>query len=39
MELSKLLVDSKTSWVEYPGCEGFEVELAKLSRKELQRLR
>ena len=39
MELSKLLVDSKTTWVEYPGCEGFEVELANLSRKELQRLR
>ena len=39
MELKSLLVDSKTSWVEFPGLEGFEVELANLSRKELTNLR
>ena len=39
MELKSLLVDSKTSWVEFPGLEGFEVELANLSRKELQNIR
>ena len=35
MELKSLLVDSKTTWVEFPGLSGFEVELANLSRKEL----
>ena len=35
MELKSLLVDSKTTWVEFPGLDGFEVELANLSRKEL----
>ena len=39
MELKSLLVDSKTTWVEFPGLEGFEVELANLSRKELGNLR
>ena len=39
MDLKSLLVDSKTTWVEFPGSEGFEVELANLSRKELQNLR
>ena len=39
MELKSLLVDSKTTWVEFPGLEGFEVELAHLSRKELMALR
>ncbi len=39
MELKSLLVDSKTAWVEFPGMEGFEVELANLSRKELVSLR
>ena len=39
MELKSLLVDSKTTWVDFPGSEGFEVELANLSRKELQNLR
>ena len=35
MELKSLLVDSKTAWVDFPGMEGFSVELANLSRKEL----
>ena len=39
MELKALLVDSKTTWVEFPGLENFEVEPANLSRKELVSLR
>jgi hypothetical protein len=39
MELKSLIVDSKTTWVEFPGLDGFEVELANLSRKELIALR
>jgi len=39
MDLKSLLVDSKTTWVDFPGLEGFEVELANLSRKELTNLR
>ncbi len=39
MELKSLLVDTKTTWVEFPGLDGFEVELANLSRKELMALR
>ena len=39
MELKSLLVASKTTWVEFPGLDGFEVELANLSRKELLALR
>ena len=39
MELKSLLVDTKTAWVDFPGLEGFEVELANLSRKELVNLR
>ena len=39
MELKSLLVDSKTAWVDFPGMDGFEVELAHLSRKELVNLR
>ena len=39
MELKNLLVDSKTAWVEFPGLDSFEVELANLSRKELVNLR
>ena len=39
MELKALLVATKTTWVEFPGLDGFEVELANLSRKELLALR
>jgi len=39
MDLKTLLVDSKTTWVEFPGLDGFDVELANLSRKELIALR
>ena len=33
------MVDTKTAWIEFPGCDGFEVEVANLSRKELLNLR
>ena len=39
MELKNLLVDTKTTWVDFPGLDDFEVELANLSRKELVALR
>ena len=39
MKLQDLMVDSKSAWVSYPGCSGFEVEVANLSRKELIALR
>ena len=39
MELKKLMVDSKSVWMDFPGCDGFSVEVANLSRKELTSLR
>lgn len=39
MELKKLVVDSKSVWVDFPGLPGFSVEVANLSRKELTGLR
>jgi len=39
VKLDELLVDTKLAWIEFPGCEGFEVEVANLSRKELVSLR
>ena len=33
------MVDTKTAWIEFPGCDGFEIEIANLSRKELLNLR
>jgi hypothetical protein len=39
MELSKLVVDVKEVWVEFPGFPKFEVLVASLSRKELVALR
>ena len=39
MDLKKLMVDTKAVWVEFPGLKGFEVEVANLSRKELNGLR
>jgi len=39
MELSKLIVPSKTVWVEYPGLSGFEIELSYLTRDELMKIR
>jgi len=39
MELKKLVVDSKSKWIEFAGLEGFSVEIANLSRKELTGIR
>tara|TARA_Y100000401_G_scaffold103870_1_gene95208 strand:- start:729 stop:1181 length:453 start_codon:yes stop_codon:yes gene_type:complete len=39
MELKKLMVDSKSVWMDFPGLDGFSVEVANLSRKELTSLR
>lgn len=39
MELKKLMVDSKSAWIEFPGLEGFSVEVVNLSRKELTGIR
>lgn len=33
------MVDTKDAWVEFPGCEGFEVQVVNLARKEIQSLR
>ena len=39
MDLKTLVVDSKAVWVEFAGLDGFSVEVANLSRKELTRVR
>ena len=39
MELKSLLVDSKTAWVEFPGLEDFEVELAKSFQKRINKFK
>jgi len=39
MKLKELMVDTKLAWIEFPGCDGFEIEVANLSRKELVSLR
>jgi hypothetical protein len=39
MELKKLIIDSKSAWVDFPGLPGFSVEVVNLSRKELTNLR
>jgi hypothetical protein len=39
MELKKLVVDSKSTWIDFSGLEGFSVEVANLSRKELTAMR
>ena len=39
MDLKKLMVDTKAVWVDFPGLPGFSVEVANLSRKELNGLR
>lgn len=39
MNLSELMIDTKSAWIEYPVYEGFEVQLATLSRPELNALR
>ena len=39
MNLSELMVDTKSAWVEHPAYEGLEIELVNLSRPELTALR
>ena len=39
MDLKKLMVDSKSTWIDFPGLDGFSVEVTNLSRKELTNLR
>ena len=39
MDLKKLMIDTKSVWVDFPGLSGFSVEVANLSRKELNSLR
>jgi len=39
MDLKKLMVDSKAAWIDFPGLDGFSVEVVNLSRKELTSLR
>lgn len=39
MDLKTLMVDTKSVWIEFPGLEGFEIQVVNLSRKELTALR
>jgi hypothetical protein len=39
MNLKNLMVDTKSAWVDFPGMEGFEVELVNLGRDRLVSLR
>ena len=39
MKLKDLMVDTKSAWIDFPGCPGFQVEVCNLSRKELVNLR
>lgn len=39
MDLKKLVVDTKSVWIDFPGLKDFTVEIANLSRKELNGLR
>jgi len=39
MKLKDLMVDTKSAWLDFPGCPGFQVEVCNLSRKELLNLR
>ena len=39
MQLKNLILDSKSAWVDFPGLEGFSIEVVNLSRKELQGVR
>jgi hypothetical protein len=37
--LKKLMVDTKSAWVEYPGLRGFELEICNIPRAQLIKLR
>ena len=39
MNLKELMVESKSAWVEFPGLEGFEIEIVNLGREKLIEMR
>jgi len=39
LELKKLVVDTKSAWVDFQGLKGFSVKVATLSRQEMGKLR
>jgi len=39
LKLKDLMVDTKSAWLDFPGCPGFSVEVVNLARKELVSLR
>lgn len=39
MDLKKLMINTKSAWIDFSGLKGFSVEVANLSRKELTALR
>ena len=39
MDLKQLVVDSKAMWIDFAGLDGFSIEIANLSRKELTGIR
>tara|TARA_B100000131_G_scaffold109311_1_gene106262 strand:- start:13458 stop:13910 length:453 start_codon:yes stop_codon:yes gene_type:complete len=39
MDLKQLVVDSKAMWIDFAGLDGFSIEIANLSRKELNSIR
>jgi hypothetical protein len=38
LDLKTLIIDTKSVWLDFPGLEGFEVEVANLARKEILRI-
>jgi len=39
MDLKKLMIDSKAVWIDFPGLEGFSVQVASIARKKLTAMR
>ena len=39
LDLKTLMIDTKSVWIDFPGLDGFSVEVANLSRKELTKIR
>lgn len=39
MKLKELMVDTKSAWIDYPGLEGFSVEVVNLGREKVIKLR
>ena len=39
MELKNLIIDTKAVWIDFPGLNGFSVQVSNLSRKELTKIR